>query len=103
MIIIDEFRRTFCLDRTAACCCWVCLSRVSFEHKINEADATLVRRAEFAIFAAVSSNSEGTTNESAGVTGSQSAFEKWSGHVVPKCCRKGGRLGNDFKRQRILK
>ena len=68
----------------------MCLSRVSFEHKINEADATLVRRAEFAIFAAVSSNSEGTTNESAGVTGSQSAFEKWSGHVVPKCCRKGG-------------
>ena len=100
MIIIDEFRRTFCLDRTAACCCWVCLSRVSFEHKI---DVTLVRRAEFAIFAAVSSNSEGTTNESAGVTGSQSAFEKWSGHVVPKCCRKGGRFGNDFKRQRILK
>jgi len=23
------------------------------------------------------------------VTGSQSAFEKWSGHVVPKCFRKG--------------
>ena len=22
-------------------------------------------------------------------TGSWSAFEKWSGHVVPKCCRKG--------------
>jgi len=34
--------------------------------------------------------------------GSLSAFEKWSGHVVPKCCRKGG-LGYDFKRQRILK
>jgi len=27
----------------------------------------------------------------------------WTGHVVPKCCRKGGRLGCDFKRQRILK
>ena len=23
-------------------------------------------------------------------TASQSAFEKWSGHVMPKCCRKGG-------------
>ena len=34
-------------------------------------------------------------------TGSLSAFEKWSGQVVPKCCRKG--LGYDFKRQRILK
>ena len=33
--------------------------------------------------------------------GSWSAFEKWSGHVVPKCCHKGG--GYDFKKERMLK
>jgi len=33
--------------------------------------------------------------------GRSQVFEKWSGHVVPKCCRKGG--GYDFKRQRIQK
>ena len=31
-------------------------------------------------------------------------FEKRSGNEVPKCCHKrGGRLGYDFKRQRIVK
>ena len=34
--------------------------------------------------------------------GSWSAFEKWSGHVVPKCCHKGGG-SYDFKKERMLK
>ena len=50
------------------------------------------------------SNSSHTAGFMTHVTGSQSAFEKWSGHVVPKCFRKGwGGRGYDFKRQRILK
>ena len=37
------------------------------------------------------------------ISGPLSAFEKWSGHEVPKCCRKGRGSGYDFKRQKIRK
>jgi len=36
------------------------------------------------------------------VAGSWSAVEKWSDHVVPKCCRKGG-WAMTLKRQRMVK